>query len=179
MAKLEQKKSYFSPIQQSSIVQILREHTCEIDSFRVVAKLSAGGIVVRTLQAPDSDKLFFGILTEKIQIAELRYNKDITPYQPLLHIVLREEGAGTRLDIHFAISSEFFDIAILYKIAGILLCLASIPLLFQQVYLALYALIFGLLLVIYPILRSRMTFAETCASAEQKLRSLPLELEQR
>ena len=179
MARLEQKKRLYSPHSVASVRTIFEEHTCVIDSFRMISKLSGGGVVVRTLEAPKSDALFYGMISDTIEIAELRYDSNITPYQPILKILLCEENGGCMLDIHFSLPKEYLDIGILYNIAGILIALSSIPLFRAGHPLTWVAILFGVIMFWYPILRSRISFADACSSALRKIQTLPLDGEEK
>lgn len=179
MSRLEHHKQFFSPHSVDSVRHIIQENTIRIDSFRMISKLSGGGVVVRTLEAPKGDTLFFGTIKDTLEIAELRYDSNITPYQPILYIVLVEKEEGCVLDIHFSLPREYLDIGILYQIAGVLICSSSIPLFMEQHHLSIVAVVFGCMMFLYPIFRSRVSFAEACSSAQTKLQSLPLDMQEK
>ena len=84
MATLTKTETLHTSLSLEEWKAMLREHVEEVEEFSIVAKLSAGGVVVRTLRAPKSEMPFFGMVGDKLQIAELRYTHNLTPYQPLL-----------------------------------------------------------------------------------------------
>ena len=152
----------------------LREHVEEVEDFSIVAKLSAGGVVVRTLRAPKSDMPFFGMVGKKLQIAELRYTNNLTPYQPLLTMEYTPTDLGGNVEVKMEPHPEMMDLGILYNIAGMILIGSTIPMMNIKPQLSVIAGIFGILLLIYPALRARVSFDEACASAIKNLADLPL-----
>ena len=171
MATLTKTETLHTSLSLEEWKAALRAHVEEVEEFSIVAKLSAGGVVVRTLRAPKSDMPFFGMVGEKLQIAELRYTNNLTPYQPLLTMQYSQNGA---VEVVLAPHPEMMDLGVLYNIAGIILLGSTIPMMSIKPQLSLISGIFGVLLLIYPAIRARVSFDEACASAITNLKALPL-----
>ena len=152
----------------------LREHVEEVPEFSIVSKLSAGGVVVRTLRAPKSALPFFGLMEDEIHIAELRYTHNLTPYQPILTMTFTPVVSGGIVDVRLAPHTNMMDLGILYNIAGLILIGSIVPMMSEKPQLSLIAGFFGLLLLVYPSLRARVSFDEACSSALSNLEKLPL-----
>ena len=69
---------------------------------------------------------------------------------------------------------QMMDLGVLYNIAGVILIGSTIPMMSIKPQLSLIAGIFGILLLIYPALRARVSFDEACASAIKNLKALSL-----
>ena len=145
-----------------------------VEEFSIVAKLSAGGVVVRTLRAPKSTKPFFGIVEDTIQIAEVRYTRNLTPYQPILSISYEQEDVGGTINVQLSPHPEMMDLGILYNIAGFLLIVSTVPILSVKPQLSVISCFFGVLLLVYPAIRARISFDEACSSAFKSIEKLPL-----
>ena len=176
---LPKTKSVFTTsLEPTDVHHIIQEHTALVDTFNVISKLSAGGIVVRTLQAPNREEPFFGMIAEdwkaRISIVELRYKQNLTPYQPILHITLEELEEGTRIHIRCAKHRDMFEIGFLYNIAGVLLLLGTIPIYSVRPNMVFVSVFFGMALLVYPKLRAQISLAEATSSAIESFRALPL-----
>jgi hypothetical protein len=176
MTKLVREKRFISSKKKPEVHAILKTHVEEIEEFTIISKLSAGGAVVRTLRAPKSEKKFFGQCIEEIRIAELRYKRNLTPYQPILRITLHNHDEGCEIFLHCAPHPKMFEFGLLYNIAGVLLLLGTIPMIVQRPEMAAISGFFGLLLLVYPRFRARISFDEACSSAVQTFVSLPLNI---
>ena len=174
MATLTKTETLHTSLSLEEWKAALCTHVEEVEEFSIVAKLSAGGVVVRTLRAPKSEMPFFGMVGEKLQIAELRYTNNLTPYQPLLTMNYTPKDSGGTVEVQLAPHPEMMDLGVLYNIAGVILIGSTIPMMSIKPQLSLIAGIFGILLLIYPALRARVSFDEACASAITNLKALPL-----
>ncbi|MEC7988299.1 MAG: hypothetical protein VX278_24240 [Myxococcota bacterium] len=152
----------------------LREHVEPVDDFQLISKLSGAGIVIRTLAPPKSEAPFFGMQEETIRIAELRYQKDLTPYQPIIKIQLTPRESGCTVSLSLAPHPKLFDLGWLYNATGILLLITSIPLFSQRLEAGLGALFFAFLLMVYPNMRAKISFEEAVASSLKRLKQLDL-----
>ena len=171
---------FTTAIEPIDVHRIILEHTALVDKFNIISKLSAGGIVVRTLQAPNREEPFFGMISEdwkeEFSIVELRYKQNLTPYQPVLHVQLEEREEGTRIQIRCAKHKDMFELGFLYNIAGFLLLLGTIPIYSIRPNMAFFSLFFGIILLVYPKLRAQISLSEATTSAMNSFRSLPLSL---
>ena len=71
-----------------------------VPSFRLVAKLSDGGIVTRTLASPPADRIIFGSRTEnRIHFALTNYGAVSSPFQPICRCVLVCNNGSDSLQI--------------------------------------------------------------------------------
>ena len=73
---------------------------------------------------------------------------------------------------------KMFEFGLLYNLAGLLLLLGTIPMIVQRPDMAMISGFFGLLLLVYPKFRARISFDEACSSALRAFSSLPLELQE-
>jgi len=180
MSPFAQKYVFYSSQSPSEIHTKIRDHTALIEDFKIVSKLSAGGIVVRTLQAPKSEKPFFGKIEDdwqqKIELAELRYTRNLTPYQPIMYIELKENDQGTDIAIRCDKHPDMFELGFLYNLAGILLMLGTIPIYSVRPEISLLSAFFGVILLIYPRLRAKISYEEATESAMSSFQNLPLEI---
>ena len=176
MPKLYKKFLFTSPLSSDAVRRIITENTAPIEEFIIISKLSAAGVVVRTLQAPDTTQKFFGQLEPKIKIAQVRYTQNITPYQPILRLEVEENNHETQIRVHCQKHPEMFELGVLYNIAGIFLLFATMQIMSIRPDMALLAGIFGVALLIYPSLRAKVSFNEATKSAIEDLNSLPLNM---
>lgn len=174
MSSQRQSHTLCTSLSQEEWKAALRAYVEEVEAFSIVAKLSAGGVVVRTLRAPKSKHPLFGMIAEQIQIAELRYTHNLTPYQPIMTIQYETVQNGGKVHIQLAPHPEMMDLGVLYNIAGVVLLASTIPMMSIKPQLSMISAIFGILLLIYPALRARVSFDEACASALAALHTLPL-----
>ena len=75
-------------IDETDLIHQLRLLTEPVEEFRLVSRLSGGGIVVRSLEIPTTDKPFVGQVSDKeIIIAQTLGLVNVSPYQPLIRII--------------------------------------------------------------------------------------------
>jgi len=68
------------------------------ESFSLVSKLSAGGIVTRVLRAPETELPFFGrVGPDRFDVAAVPRGRAQTPYQPILRGRVEASGEGSRV----------------------------------------------------------------------------------
>ena len=174
MSSQSQSHTFSTSFSQEEWKDALGPYVEEVEEFSIVAKLSAGGVVVRTLRAPKSERPLFGVIAHKVQIAELRYTHNLTPYQPIMTMQYEAVQNGGKVHIQLAPHPEMMDLGILYNIAGIVLLASTIPMMSIKPQLSVISAIFGVLLLVYPALRARISFDEACLSALFALSQLPL-----
>ncbi len=70
------------------------------ETFSLVSKLSAGGIVTRVLRAPETELPFFGrVASGTADIAAVPRGRAQTPYQPIVRASWVADGEGCRLAV--------------------------------------------------------------------------------
>lgn len=156
----------------SGVHQRLLEATqLETEPFTMVAKLSGGGIVVRVLRTPETDRAFFGrVKSDSFFLAPVHRGGDVTPFQPLLRGQWSANGTGTVLTATLSPHphAQSYDIA--FHLVGLLLLLgAAIQANVSLPYGAMLG-AFGLLAALFPRLRGQAGFALETRRAEAALR---------
>ena len=165
--------SLASTLSEEELRQRLQPHVEIVEDFKIISKLSDGGVVVRTLKAPQSERTFYGILDDSVQLAELRYDKNLTPYQPIVRIGF-EKDSPTRVVLTATLPKKMYELGWIYNIAGGLLVLSSLPLYLSKISIGITATFFGAMLLIYPKLRAKISFDEATDSVFTKIKALPL-----
>ena len=91
------------PAEPGAVLDALRAATAHTtEPFSMVSKLSGGGIVVRVLRTPETERAFFGrVTTDGFVVAPVHRGGDVTPFQPLIRgTVAPSDTGGTRLHLH-------------------------------------------------------------------------------
>ena len=130
------------------------------EPFTLVSKLSGGGIVVRALRTPATERPFFGRVEHgRFAIAPTRKTGNVTPFQPLIRGTWSPTEAGTQLDLHLAPHPNAQNWDIVFTIAGLGLLPGAALQALSNVPLAAALGAFGLAALAFPRLRARASFA--------------------
>lgn len=142
--------------------------------FRLVSKLSGGGVVIRGIEAPRTEQPWFGqIDTDHFRIALTPGPGRHTPFQPILHGRWRVEGDQTHLEIDLAPHPSARIFAGIFALGGVLLGMASLLILLQAPPMALVGLALSALFFTFPGMRARAGFA---VATQQALDALEQQL---
>ena len=156
---------------KSELIHQLRPLTEPVEEFRLVSRLSGGGIVVRSLEMPTTDKPFIGKVSDKeIVIAQTVGLVNVSPYQPIVRIV----SQGTAVELTFRPHSDVYLMSPLEWLGGFV-CISSGLVGLTQNPLAILAIIMGVAIVILPRYRARWHFARELKRAKSSLSELPIE----
>ncbi|MEC7949351.1 MAG: hypothetical protein VX265_17420 [Myxococcota bacterium] len=127
--------------------------------FTLVSKLSGGGIVTRTLRTPETELPLFGrVEADRIRIALVHRGVDISPFQPIVGVVIEASGRGSLVALHLAPHPNARTFAGAFALCAILLLLAAAVQFSAKPGIALAAALFALALGLFPHLRARRGF---------------------
>lgn len=157
---------------------VLMDQIEPIEDFRLISKLSGAGIVVRTLECPETTKPLMGILDKGLwKIACCLKPVDISPYQPILHCVPEstdETSNGFTITISYAPHKDVHLLGPVEWIGGILAIVAGVVGSVQNP-LALWAIVLGVGIILLPRFRAQWNFTREVERARKLLHELPLE----
>ncbi len=113
----------------ASVMGRIRAHTEPVDGgFTLMHRLSGAGVVVRTLQAPETAHPFFGkIFDDRFHIAVVPSSKDITPYHPIVRAtVTPSPSGGTHINAELAHHPNARSFAFLYLFGAFALAVGTL-----------------------------------------------------
>ena len=145
----------------------------------LIFKLSGGGIVSRVMASPETERPFFGrVDPEKIRIARASRGGQVTPFQPIVLVTISEAGDGSVMAVKMRPHREAHSLAGLFTLAGFTLIGASVPALLSGDPLGMVAAAVGIIFMIFPTWRARLSFRTDRDDAVQALcAALPLEID--
>ncbi len=147
------------------------------EGFQLVSRLSGGGVVIRTIRAPQTDRTWLGDVGEHgFRLVLVPHGEALTPFQPILRgrWTAADGRADLRLDLAPHPGARLFPA--LFLVAGGVLVLAGLLLLLTAPPMGLMALAMGGLLLLFPQIRARHGFALACQQSLDALeQDLPLE----
>ena len=168
---MEHKETWTTPLSKEELIIELRALTEPVSEFRLVSRLSGGGIVVRILEMPETDKPLIGRVSEReIKLAQYLETINVSPYQPLVSV----DHHDGLLDLTFRPHKDVYLLSGLEWVGG-LLCIVSGLVGMTQNPLAALAVIVGVALIALPRLRARWNFQRELARAKEALKSLPID----
>ncbi|MEL6349056.1 MAG: hypothetical protein AAFV53_38485 [Myxococcota bacterium] len=161
MATIEEHRRYTSELTPSELRETLAEVVEPVDwPFPLVFKLSGGGIVSRVMDAPKTDRPFFGQIEERIRFAVASRGNEVTAFQPILRLTIEPDAdnAGSVVQVRLRPHGESRSFAGLFAVFGGTIAIAALPALFNGEPIALIGVIVGLLGIFFPPLRARLSF---------------------
>lgn len=127
--------------------------------FTLVSKLSGGGIVTRTLRTPDSDRLLFGRMgPERIRVALIPRGVDLSPFQPIVSVLLQPEHGGSAVTLEMAPHPGARTFGGIFAFGAVLLLIAACLQFAGSPGVAVLAGLFAVLLAVFPHIRARRAF---------------------
>ena len=152
----EQWRSELAPAACRAAIEALMT---EVPEFRFVSKLSSGGAVTRVLQAPETELPYWGIVKEmSIRLVQNIPSKNISPYQPIVHLELKEVEEGTELSVLLQPHRQARMFAML-EFVGAALCIIAGLVGLSESPMGGLTIVFGFLLAFFPKIRSRGLFS--------------------
>lgn len=134
--------------------------------FKLVSKLSPGGIVVRALRAPETDRGWFGkIEGHSFSIALVVRDKSGSPFEPIMRGKVTPDGDGSLIALDLASHPNARMFSILFTGGGVLLATASLIAISQSPGMGLLGLGFAALFLAFPPLRARIGFRHASDTA--------------
>jgi len=145
-----------------------------------VSKLSGGGVVVRVLRAPSSERPWFGAVEPtSFKVALAPQDTTGTPYQPILRGTIRPDGTGSEIELALAPHPDARMFSILFTVGGGLLGFASLLSLSENPVMGGAGLVMAGLFLAFPSFRARLSFDDACAvsltALEEQLELTPIE----
>ncbi len=129
------------------------------------------------MDAPQTHRLFFGeVSAERVRIAVASRGRQVTAFQPILRVAITPQDPGSQLDVTFRPHPQTRTLSGLFAVAGFTLIGAAIPALLQGMMVGWVALVLGILLMIFPPIRARISFRDDTQRAVAALaRAVPLQ----
>jgi hypothetical protein len=148
--------------------------------FQFVSKLSGGGVVIRVLRAPKTERDWFGTIEEdRFSIAMIATDGSGTPFQPILRGEVGAQDGGSLIALELAAHPDARAFSVLFVIGGLLLGAASLLALAQSTLTGVVGLAFAALFLAFPGFRARVGFDHACeASLDAFERQLDLQSRQ-
>lgn len=167
-----------SPHSPAALRARLREAVEPLDGgFTLVSRLSGGGIVTRTLRAPDTDLPLFGrVEPDRIRVALVHRGVDTSPFQPIVGVALDGEGEGSAVRLDLAPHPNARTFGGIFALGAVLLLVAAAVQFSGQPGVAVAAGLFAVALGLFPHLRARVGFGQDADRVTDALVEL-LELE--
>ncbi len=168
---MEEREVWQTSLSNVELIQQFRMLTEPIEEFRLVSRLSGGGIVVRTLEVPKTDKPLIGKVSDKeIVIAQTLDPVNISPYQPIVNVVFQE----TSVELTFRPHPDVYLLSPVEWIGGCV-CIASGAVGILQNPLAALAILLGIAIVVFPRYRARWSFDKELKRMKSGLQELPID----
>jgi len=134
------------------------------DGFTYVSKLSGGGVVVRVLRAPDSERPWFGAVEPtSFKVVLAPRDRTGTPYQPILRGTILPTDTGSAVELALAPHPDARMFSILFTVGGGLLGFASLLSFHEDPTMGGVGLVMAGLFLAFPSFRARLSFDEACA----------------
>jgi len=89
-------RRWSSPKPPSELLALLGSHTEPLDGgFKLTYRLSGAGVVVRTLEAPETERRLFGKLSDhQFSVAVVPVPTDVTPFHPIIRATVEPSASG-------------------------------------------------------------------------------------
>lgn len=98
--RLERRLELSCALSPDELASALERASEPQETFSLVSKISAGGIVTRVLRAPDTELAFFGRVTSTgADIAAVPRGRAQTPFQPIVRASWEPDGTGSRVTV--------------------------------------------------------------------------------
>ena len=162
-----------------SIIDHLESMLEPVPSFRLVAKLSDGGIVTRTLASPQTERIIFGNRSEnRIHFALTNYGTVSSPFQPICRCVLFSSHGSERLQISVKPHQQSMILFPFYALTAAALMAISFFCVLNFLWIQSLSCVFiALALLGIPYLRMRQGFATDTTQLLEFLQEQGLKLE--
>jgi hypothetical protein len=163
-SKLTASARYRTDLSPAAFLATLRGVMEPLDGgFKLVSKLSPGGIVVRTLRAPETDLGWFGTIREhKFSVAMIVRDKSGSPFEPIVRGEVRARDGGSEVEVELSPHPNARMFSILFTLGGGLLAAASLVAISQSPALGVMGLVVAAIFLAFPGFRARVGFRHTC-----------------
>ena len=138
--------------------------------FRLISRLSGGGVVVRVLDCPQTERPLFGDLrADGFRLARVTRGVDIAPFEPIADGTIETHAGGARLNVSLAPHGQARSFALAHAAAGAMLLTAAAVKLSSDPLIAGLCVVLALVFFIFPSVRARLGFTRGCAALEAEL----------
>lgn len=177
MAAPERRLRRWSPLPPEALVTQLRDAVEPFDAPMTLRfRVSGAGVVSRSLEAPETAKPLFGLVTtERLRLACTPRSADVNPFAPIIRATLAPEAGGTALALELRSHPMAPSLVGLFRVfAGAVGVAAALGASTRPDVAAVGAL-FALMFLVVPPLRARWGFDRGCEAALAALdAALPL-----
>jgi|GEM_PF-1918441 len=138
----------------------------QVGGFQFVSKLSGGGVVVRVLRAPQTERGWFGTVDDdRFSIVMVARDSSGTPFQPILRGEVAPTPKGSTVDVELAAHPDARAYSVFFVVGGVLLGGASTLALSQGLLVGWIGLALAGLFLWFPALRARLGFEAACETS--------------
>lgn len=166
------RRTWTSDRAPDALLDRLRTHTAPIDGgFTLMYRLSGAGIVVRTLEAPETEHPFFGkVRPDGFSVALVPHARDVTPFHPIIRATIKPSpDGGSTLDAelaHHPNARTFAPVFLFGAVAlagGVALAARDNPVMLVA------GLGLALAFAVFPTLQARVRFQQSVTTAAKTL----------
>ncbi len=172
---IEHREQWQTALSKEDWFNQLGEHVEVIEQFRLIGKLSGAGIVVRTLEQPETEKRYMGMSDDEgWKVAQILEPVNVSPYQPIVHLIPTEQNGAVMVDVLYRPHKDVHLLSPLEWIGGALCVFAGVVGLAQSS-LAIGAVLLGVGIVALPRYRARWNFQREVTRTRQSLQECPID----
>lgn len=118
---MKQIETWTSTETSTVLTQRLEDSIEPVVELRLISKLSGAGIVVRTLETPETDKGWMGYQKKGIwHIAQCLGAVNISPYQPIIRLSITPTQIGSTITAEYAPHEDVHLLSVLEWVGGVL-----------------------------------------------------------
>jgi len=179
MAAPERRLRRWSPLPPDALRARLREAVEPFEApFTLRFRVSGAGVISRSLEAPETTKPLFGLVTpDRLRLACTPRAADVNPFAPIIRAELRAEAEGTALDLVLRSHPMAPGLIGFFRVFAAALGLASALGATTRPDVAAVGVVFALLFLVVPPLRARWGFDRGCTAAIAALEAaVPLQV---
>lgn len=138
--------------------------------FTLMHRLSGGGIVVRALRAPPTQRRLFGKVDPAgFRVAIVPDLRSISPFQPIIRAQVMAAPGGTRVEATFRPHPDARTHALLFRLMAAVLLLSSLMKGLSDPGFALVGCALAAVAVVVPTFRARWSFRQACVRSRAQL----------
>ena len=141
-----------------------------LQRYPFISKLSGGGVVVRVLKTPPTQRPLWGrFFGDSFHLVRIPRGEDLTPWAPIMHGTIHPHEGGSRVELELRPHPSARTLSGVYAFFGLLLLVAAGLAAAEQPDMAGLGLAFGLLMLFFPSYRARRSFEVGCGLALESL----------
>ncbi len=147
-------------------------------AFQLQSKLSPGGIVIRVLKSPKTERPFFGRVGDEgaFSLALVPRGEALTPYQPILSGRVVADGPGSRIEAELAPHPSARTFSGFFGLVAVVVGGASLLRLLASPLVACIGITFAVAFALFPGWRARQGFGHSAQeSVDLLVANVPLQ----